>query len=436
VRSSWSLGASVESHESVHAPIDSFAGVSDGASCTIPKLLIPGGSGREPLDAHGVALLGRARLGERECYELRTTNDHGTTTLWIDCASFLLRRIAEAREYDRPAIQEMLKDTDVQLERDSPGFRSESTTTYEPVMDAPIEPERFAAPAEWPRAGRQPEPPPASIVVVPISDGSPSASEILARVRTVYSDCRSVRNRGSETKVTVRASGERRTDLSSFSLDFMRPDRVRLETVDHEVGPESEWRRALYLVNEDGARSRYPVGHFLRPWAPAELFGALALLHVVPGLLVPCPPDRDPLPMPDSARLAGTSRLAGRECFVVDGTVGRGFERRLWIDCGHYLVRRCEDVFVFDDAWYAKMRAESEERLRNLPLDEDPSELRRTLEHFSKPHEPYRAETTRLFEPELDVEIPLERFATPAEWRGLPVTDRPAPGARAGPPAP
>jgi hypothetical protein len=436
VRSSWSLGSEVQTHGSVHEPIGANAGVSHGASHIVPTLLMPGVKAWGPLAADGYIVRGRARIGSRECFELQATHDRGSSTLWIDCEDFLLRRVDETHDFDRAEIEELRRSARIELERDASPFRSESTTTYEPIVDASIDPERFSEPAEWPRAGRRPDSRPASIVVGPVPTGSPSAPEILARVRAVYTGCRSIRDHGSETTVTVRDSGERSTDVSSFSLEFVRPDRFRLDTVDHEVGPESEWLRTVHLLNEDGARSRFAVGPFLRPWIPAELFAMLALQHVVPGLFVPCRLDRDPIPTPDSARIAGMSMLAERECFLLDGTVAQGFQRRLWIDRELYLVRRCDDVFVFDEAWYAKMRAESEDRLRKLPPGEDPSAVRFALELFSKRLEPYRTETTRFFEPELNAAIPAERFATPEAWRRLPISDLPAPGAPPDPPSP
>jgi hypothetical protein len=158
VRSSWSLGAGVESHETVHAPIGAFTGVSDGSAYTVPTLLIPGGTGRDSLKADGFALRGRAVIGDRECYELHRSNDLGTRTLWLGCADFLLRRVFETCEIDGAKMEELLKSADVEVERDFPTFRDESTTTYEPIVDAPIDPERFEAPAEWPRAGPRPRP--------------------------------------------------------------------------------------------------------------------------------------------------------------------------------------------------------------------------------------------------------------------------------------
>jgi len=356
--------------------------------------------------------------------------------LWIDCEDFLLRRVDETHDYDRAEIEELRRSADVEIEREARPFRSESSTTFEPIVDAPIDPEHFSEPADWPRAGRRLKPRPASIGIGAVPAGSPSAPEILARVRAVYSSCCSLGDRGCETQVAVRDSGARTTDVSSFSLEFVRPDRFRLESVHHEVGPQSEWRRTVHLLNDAGARSYSPSGNSLRSWDRGELLATNALLYIVPGLLVPCRPDLDPLPTSESAQLAGTSSLAGRECFLLEGTVARGFQRRLWIDRELYLVRRCDDVFVFDEAWYAKMRAESEDRLRKLPPGEDPSAVRFALEHFSKPLEPYRTETTRLFEPELNAAIPAERFATPEAWRGLPISELPTPGAPPDPPSP
>jgi len=156
VRSSWSLGAAVESHATVHDPLHAHTGVSHCAALTVPTLLIPGGMGRDPLADDGVTVRGRAHVGDRDCFELRKSHELGTSALWIDCAAFLLRRIVETDELDRAALEKLLKSTGVELEPDFPALRSETTTTYEPLVDVPIEEERFAAPAEWPLARRKP----------------------------------------------------------------------------------------------------------------------------------------------------------------------------------------------------------------------------------------------------------------------------------------
>jgi hypothetical protein len=156
VRSSWSLGAAVESHHTVHDPIRANTGVSAGSAYTVPTLLIPGGTGRDPLTDDGVALRGRTHVRERDCFELRRSHELGTSTLWIDCADFLLRRIVENNELGRAALEELLKSTGVELEPDLPALRSETTTSYEPLVDVPIEEARFAAPAVWPLARRKP----------------------------------------------------------------------------------------------------------------------------------------------------------------------------------------------------------------------------------------------------------------------------------------
>ena len=272
------------------------------------------------------------------------------------------------------------------------------------------------------------------VSVEPVAAESPSADEILARARAVYSSCSSFRDRCSCTAVMIRDSGERDTKLSSFTLDFVRPDRFRLESVEHGVGPEDEWPRTLNLMNEGGARSGRSGDKQLRRWERAEIPSWLKLHCVTPGLLVaPTRPEWDPLPGP-RVHLLGMSTHEDRECFLVAGKVETGFQRTLWIDRERYLVRRCDDIEVFDEARRAHLRADIERQLRWLPSGEVAA--RRHLESILRnPLETFRSEVTWLFEPELDPAIPEERFATPDDWRGLPITDLPERGAPPDPPA-
>ena len=435
LRSSWTIEPGIRDHESLHSAIGGATGVSGGSAYTVPTLLIPGGKGRDPLAAEDGLLRGCERLGECECFVLESPGR--AKTLWIGRDDFLIRRIDKShrfddawRERERQSFEEALRSSTTPeqravwqqaLERVSKPwkpFRLDETTTYEPVVDEEIEPDRFETPDAWPRQDAKAAVPREGIVLSAAPADAPSAPAILARVRSAYRSCVTLRDAGTETSVHV-PPGPQGTQKAVFSLEFLRPDRFRLEIAKVTVGPEDEWERSLALWNEEGIREHWPhLPGGLRSRSPGEdLLGSFGPNLGVPALLVPCPPDRDPLPAAESAELLGLATLAGRECFVVRGVCANGAQRTFWIDRERALVRRCDEVFFFDEAWRRKMRARLEEDLRGANTPDEHAATERALEHFSKRMEPYRTETTLLFEPELDVVIPAERFATPEAWR-------------------
>jgi hypothetical protein len=145
----------------------------------------------------------------------------------------------------------------------------------------------------------------------------------------------------------------------------------------------------------------------------AELLGGLWLSFVVPGLLVR---GAEGEPTLADATLLGLATHDGFPCYLVRGTCSNDSQRTLWIDRELGCIRRCDDVHEFDAAWRARMRMQTEERLRQPLSPEEREACEHVLELFSKPAEPYRTETTLLFAPEFDVELSPELFATPADW--------------------
>jgi hypothetical protein len=119
-------------------------GVSGGSARTIPVLLMPDSiEGRRLTELTELKRLEDAKLGGVDCYRIKgkfkvdpaereafrkslkkvtgkdpTPSKRGPETLWIDKSSFLLRRIDKETQFD--------------------SFRTESTTTYEPLIDERI----------------------------------------------------------------------------------------------------------------------------------------------------------------------------------------------------------------------------------------------------------------------------------------------------------
>jgi len=133
VRSWWDAKPGVRDPGSLQAALTPAAGISGGSSVRVPGLLMPEAMGQGPL------LVAPERIGDDTdrgvvCFRVRgrsrktpytlstgarvlTVKDE-TVTVWIDRATFLLRKVEETRTFDT--------------------YTSESTTTYAPEVNADI----------------------------------------------------------------------------------------------------------------------------------------------------------------------------------------------------------------------------------------------------------------------------------------------------------
>jgi len=119
VRSWWDVEPGVKQEESLGLAVAGATGVSAGSAHTIPALLLSSEvAGRTLLNVTHVSRIEDARLGGRDCYRIRGKFADDPITLWIDRASFLVRRIDERSRHD--------------------DFSTEETTIYDPVIDAKI----------------------------------------------------------------------------------------------------------------------------------------------------------------------------------------------------------------------------------------------------------------------------------------------------------
>jgi hypothetical protein len=158
VRRWWDIQPGVSQEQSLSLALAAATGVSGSSAHTVPALLMPDSiGGRRLTDLTQLELLGEAMLGEVECLRIQGkllmnidpaererrrqqimkvtgkdmgTPERGPETLWIDKATFLLRRI------------------DVQTQFES--FRTDSVTIYEPLLDVAIAENqlRFGPPEE------------------------------------------------------------------------------------------------------------------------------------------------------------------------------------------------------------------------------------------------------------------------------------------------
>jgi hypothetical protein len=142
VRTWWELTKEVEKHESLSNGFAGACAITGGSALDVPGLLMPGEIGHSPLawKSPQRSRLADETLGKAACYcLLQKGEDHDETALWIDKATHLILQTKEKTD---------LKE-----------FKTETTTTYEPVLDkevpeallafgAPSDKQRVAPPRE------------------------------------------------------------------------------------------------------------------------------------------------------------------------------------------------------------------------------------------------------------------------------------------------
>jgi len=119
VQTWWDVTPGVQKPESLQLAVGGATGVSSGSAARIPAMLMPdtmnGWGGIHISDAKRIE---DGKLDNAECFRLEGKCFADAITLWIDKKSYLVRRIDEQTKFDT--------------------FRTEATTTYEPVIDGEI----------------------------------------------------------------------------------------------------------------------------------------------------------------------------------------------------------------------------------------------------------------------------------------------------------
>ncbi len=126
VQTWWGIRPGVEKHTSLGMAIAGATGVSGGSAHTIPALLMDRSTigGRTLLDMKDIERIDDALIGGTDCYRVHGLFGAGSTTVWIEKARLLVRRIDEQRTI-----------------RD---FRTEETTMYEPCVHGEVTEEMLA----------------------------------------------------------------------------------------------------------------------------------------------------------------------------------------------------------------------------------------------------------------------------------------------------
>lgn len=125
LREWWSLRPDDPPMPSLDRALGRAIGVSGSSSAAVPTLLMP-----ELVGMRRLSQITRAkRLEDAPCGSGMCARVHGfmgddERILWIDTRDFLIRRVDTAKDFG--------------------GFRTEETTTYEPVVDGVVTPEELA----------------------------------------------------------------------------------------------------------------------------------------------------------------------------------------------------------------------------------------------------------------------------------------------------
>jgi len=114
----WDVKPGIDKPESLALALGGAAGVSGNSSLNIPQLLLPDKMGWRRLALTNPKRAKDDKLDKAECFRVEGKYVGNPITLWIDKKSYLVRRIDEQAKFDN--------------------FRTERTTTYDPIIDKEI----------------------------------------------------------------------------------------------------------------------------------------------------------------------------------------------------------------------------------------------------------------------------------------------------------
>src|SRR5688572_3938558 len=185
-----------------------------------------------------------------------------------------------------------------------------------------------------------------------VSARAQTATEILAKVSSVYAGCRTYSDEGL-TSTTEDPKGRR----SFFRTSFVRPGAFRMQLwVNSDkpggVKPWVVWTNGD-LVQIPGIPTPTGVQHLRIDSALTRLAQfSDGSSYVVPPLLFPDAFRTLPLfSVIDDARVAGEENIDGRQTFRIEGTRA-GLPIKLWIDKSQYLILKTYRKVRFGDSEY------------------------------------------------------------------------------------
>jgi hypothetical protein len=119
VQTWWDVQPGIQKPKSLQLAVGGATGVSGGSAARIPAMLMPGKlKGWGGVHISNSKRIEDGKLEKFECLRLEGKYVNNPITLWIDKTSYLVRRVDEQAKFDN--------------------FRTEQTTTYDPVIDGKI----------------------------------------------------------------------------------------------------------------------------------------------------------------------------------------------------------------------------------------------------------------------------------------------------------
>ena len=118
VKTWWDVKPGIEKPKSLALALGGAAGVSSNSSLSVPQLLLPEKMGWRRLALTDPKRAKDGKLNKAECFRVEGKYGGNPITVWIDKKTYLVRRIDEQAKFD--------------------DFRTEQTTTYEPIIDKKI----------------------------------------------------------------------------------------------------------------------------------------------------------------------------------------------------------------------------------------------------------------------------------------------------------
>ena len=115
----WDVTPGIKKPESLGRALAAATGVSSSSAHTVPALLIPDEvKGRRLTNITEAERIEDAKLDKVDCFRIQGQSVGRPMTIWVDKKTFLVRRIDSQKKFD--------------------DFRTEQTTTYEPVINGEI----------------------------------------------------------------------------------------------------------------------------------------------------------------------------------------------------------------------------------------------------------------------------------------------------------
>jgi hypothetical protein len=126
VKTWWSIKPGIESPRNLLQALAAAAGVSSGASMTVPTLLMPEMRIGNPIQSLSqLKLIGEEEINGRSAYKIEGTDlRKRRVMLWVDSESLLIVKMYQRTEFDT--------------------FETETTTTYKPQVSLEVAPEKLA----------------------------------------------------------------------------------------------------------------------------------------------------------------------------------------------------------------------------------------------------------------------------------------------------